>query len=74
MLAVLFLGVIAGFELTEETSVLDYGLAIAAVVTGMGIATYLFAKVHQGRHEHERGEPLDVPEKAQNGQKEGEHG
>lgn len=65
MLAVLFLGVIAGFELTEGASVLDYGLAVAAVVTGLGIVTYLFAKVHQAGEGH--AEAVDAREEAYEG-------
>ena len=50
MLAVLFLGIAAGFELSETTSILDYGLAIGLVIAAAGVTVYLFAKVHHERH------------------------
>lgn len=50
MLAVLFLGVAAGFELTETTSIFDFGVAIALVIAAGGVTVYLFAKVHHSRH------------------------
>jgi uncharacterized membrane protein YqhA len=50
MLAVLFLGVAASFELEEHTSILDYGLAIGAVILAAGASVYLFAHVHQSAH------------------------
>ena len=61
MLAVLFLGVAAGFELRETTSILDFGLAIALVIAAAGAAVYLFAKVHHTRHALEE-EPEDTVE------------
>jgi uncharacterized membrane protein YqhA len=57
MLAVLFLGVAAGYELTEGVSILDYGAAIALVIASAGFTVFLFAKVHHQRHELE--ESLD---------------
>ena len=50
MLAVLFLGFAASFELAEGTSILDYGVAIALVIAAAAVAVYLFAKVHHSRH------------------------
>jgi len=50
LLAVLFLGVAASFELEEHTSILDYGLAIGAVILAAGASVYLFAHVHQSAH------------------------
>ncbi|MEA3335174.1 MAG: YqhA family protein [Chloroflexota bacterium] len=60
MLAVLFLGVAASFELTEGVSILDYGAAVALVITAAGIAIYLFAKVDHMREEHE--DAVEEPE------------
>ena len=52
MLAVLFLGVAASFELEEGASILDFGLAVGAVILAAGVTVYLFARVHQmGHHE-----------------------
>lgn len=45
MLAVLFLGVAASFELTEGAGILDFGIGIALVITAAGIAVFLFSKV-----------------------------
>ena len=53
MLAVLFLGVAASYELSEGVNIFDYGLAIALVIAASGIAVYLFAKVHQSHLELE---------------------
>ena len=53
MLAVLFLGVAAGFELNEGVSILDYGMGIAAVILAAGVTVYLFARVHHMAHEAE---------------------
>ncbi len=50
MLAVLFLGLAASYELTEEVSILDYGVAVAAVILAVGVTIYLFAKVHHEGH------------------------
>lgn len=52
MLAIIFLGVAAGFELSPGVSILDYGLGIAAVVVAIGLTVYLFARVHGMRNEH----------------------
>jgi len=54
MLAVLFLGVAASYELTEGVSIMDYGLAVALVIVGAGVAVFLFAKVHHMREDAER--------------------
>ena len=59
MLAVLFLGVAASYELSEGVNIFDYGLAIALVITASGVAVYLFARVHHARHALE--EQLDEP-------------
>ena len=56
MLAVLFLGIAASYELTEGVNILDYGLGVAAVILAAGVTVYLFAKVHDmrlDREEHE---------------------
>jgi uncharacterized membrane protein YqhA len=50
MLTVLFLGVAASFELTEDVNILDYGLAVAAVIAAAGVVVYLFSKVHHMAH------------------------
>jgi len=50
MLTVLFLGVAASFELTENVNILDYGLAVAAVIAAAGVVVYLFSKVHHMAH------------------------
>jgi uncharacterized membrane protein YqhA len=57
MLAVLFLGVAASFELTEGVNILGYGAAVALVVIASGVTVYLFARVHHMRGEH--GEPVE---------------
>jgi uncharacterized membrane protein YqhA len=59
MLAVLFLGVAAAFELGEGNSILDYGLGIGAVVLASGITVYLFARVHHMRAAHEEGQEVE---------------
>ena len=51
MLAVLFLGIAASYELTDEVNILDYGLGVAAVILAAGVTVYLFAKVHDMRLE-----------------------
>ncbi|MFN2134616.1 MAG: YqhA family protein [Candidatus Promineifilaceae bacterium] len=53
MLAVLFLGVAAAFELNEATNILDYGIGIGAVVLASGATVFLFARVH---HMHKKQE------------------
>ena len=53
MLAVLFLGIAAGYELSEGVSIFDYGLAIALVIAASGFTVFLFAKVHHSRQELE---------------------
>lgn len=53
MLAVLFLGVAASYELSEGVSILDYGLGVAAVILSSGVAVYFFGRVHAMRHEAE---------------------
>ena len=45
MLAVLFLGVAASFELAEGGSIFGFGVGVALVIVAAGIAAYLFAKV-----------------------------
>lgn len=51
MMAVLFLGVAASYELTEGVSIMDYGIAVALVMVSAGVAVYLFARVDHMRHE-----------------------
>ena len=50
MLAVLFLGIAASYELTEDVNILDYGLGVAAVIIATGVTVYLFARVHRMHH------------------------
>ena len=52
MLAIIFLGVAAGFELNPRVNILDYGLGIAVVVAAIGLTVFLFARVHGMRYEH----------------------
>ena len=60
MLAVLFLGVAASVDLDEGINILDYGLAVGAVILAAAAAVYLFARVHQmGHHENEAHESAD---------------
>lgn len=53
MLAVLFLGVAASYELGEGANILDFGLGVAAVILSAGAVVYLFARVHAMQHQHE---------------------
>jgi uncharacterized membrane protein YqhA len=53
MLAVLFLGVAASFELNESVSILDYGAAVALVIAAAGVTVFLFTKAHHIGHEPE---------------------
>jgi uncharacterized membrane protein YqhA len=53
MLTVLFLGVVASYELSEGVSIMDYGVAVALVILASGAAVYLFARVHHMREESE---------------------
>lgn len=53
MLAVLFLGIAASYELTEDVNVFDYGVGVAAVIVSVGVAIYLFARVHRETHAFE---------------------
>jgi uncharacterized membrane protein YqhA len=46
MLAVLFLGVAAGFELGGETSIVGFGLGVGIVILSAGVTVFLFTKVH----------------------------
>jgi uncharacterized membrane protein YqhA len=50
MLAVLFLGVAASYELTDEVNIFDYGVAVALVIAASGVTVYLFARVHREGH------------------------
>jgi uncharacterized membrane protein YqhA len=62
MLAVLFLGIAASYELTDEVNILDYGLGVAAVILAAGVTVYLFAKVHHMQLEQEEQlEEHDLP-------------
>ncbi len=45
MLAVLFLGVAASFELTDGGNIFGFGVAVALVIVASGTAAFLFAKV-----------------------------
>ena len=53
MLAVLFLGVAASYELTETANILNFGAAVALIITAAGVTVYLFARVHHMRVESE---------------------
>lgn len=53
MLAVLFLGIAASYELTDRVNILDYGVAIALVIAATGVTVYLFARVHREAHAHD---------------------
>lgn len=50
MLAVLFLGVAASYELAEGVDIFDYGVAVALVIVASGLTVYLFARVHRESH------------------------
>lgn len=54
MLAVLFLGIAASYELTDEVNILDYGVAVALVIAASGVTVYLFARVHRETHAFEK--------------------
>ncbi len=56
MLSVLFLGLAASYELSEGVSIMDYGVAVAAVILAVGVTIYLFARVHREGHEGEHPE------------------
>lgn len=62
MLSVLFLGVVASYELTEGAGIFDFGVAIAAVVLAVGITIYLFARVHREGHEGHEEHPAEAAE------------
>jgi uncharacterized membrane protein YqhA len=53
MLAVLFLGVAASYELAEGVNIFDYGAAVALVIVASGVTVYLFARVHRESHASE---------------------
>lgn len=57
MLAILFLGAVAS-ELLEGTSVLEYGVAIAAVLAGVAAVVWVFGKSHREMEEHKHKELL----------------
>jgi uncharacterized membrane protein YqhA len=50
MLAVLFLGIAASYELGEGVNIFDYGAAVALVIAASGFTVYLFARVHREGH------------------------
>jgi uncharacterized membrane protein YqhA len=52
MLAILFLGIAASYELSEGVSIFDYGAAVALVIAASGVTVYLFARVHREAHGH----------------------
>lgn len=52
MLAVLFLGIAASYELSDTVDIFDYGAAVALVITASGVTVYLFARVHREQHAH----------------------
>ena len=51
MLAVLFLGIAASYELTSDVDIFDYGVSVALVIVASGVTVYLFARVHREAHE-----------------------
>ena len=53
MLAVLFLGVAASYELTDEVNIFDYGVAVALVIAASGLTVYIFSRVHREGQEIE---------------------
>ncbi len=55
MLGVFFLGGVAASE--GSGGILEYGLAIAAVVAALGAAVYLFGRIHFMMHEHAEKKP-----------------
>lgn len=56
MLAVLFLGVAASFELAQGGSIFGFGVGVALVIVASAIAAYLFARVDfmESEEEHEK--------------------
>lgn len=50
LLAVLFLGIAASYELGEGVNIFDYGAAVALVIVASGVTVYLFARVHREAH------------------------
>lgn len=52
MLAILFLGEVAGRLGKSDESILDYGLAIAAVLAGVALVVWVFQRVVQQEEEH----------------------
>lgn len=50
MLAILFLGAVAG-EWLEGTTILEYGASIALVVAALSLAVWAFGRVHRGMEE-----------------------
>ncbi len=58
MLAVLFLGVAASYELVEGANILNFGASVALVIAAAGVSAYLFARVHHMRVEGEIREKL----------------
>lgn len=54
MLAVLFLGVAASFELAQGGSIFGFGVGVALVIVASAIAAYLFARVDFMESEEEQ--------------------
>jgi uncharacterized membrane protein YqhA len=52
MLAILFLGEVAGRLGKSDESILDYGLAIAAVLAGVALVVWVFQRVLKQEEEH----------------------
>ena len=50
LLAVLFLGIAASYELTSDVNIFDYGAAVALVIAASGVTVYLFFRVHREAH------------------------
>jgi len=56
MLAIFFLGAVAE-QIPEGTEILPYGVAISAVLAGIAVAVWVFARIHHGM-EDEKHEAL----------------
>lgn len=50
MLAIMFLGAVAE-QLPEGSDILSYGVAISAVLAGLAVVVWVFARVHHGIEE-----------------------
>lgn len=68
MLAVLFLGVAASFELAEGGSIFGFGVGVALVIVAAAIAAYLFARVDfMGSEEEQEKEKGSTDRESTNG-------